>query len=103
MDISRKSLSVGIFTWLLQYFPKNMAILVRKLGEEEKVVKIRFRLFKDLNSSSSTVEVRTTLAGGDSITPLGARGGCRGRKLQFLASTTSNVEMQWGMHEATGV
>ena len=28
------ALSVGIFTWLLQYFPKNRAILVQKLGVE---------------------------------------------------------------------
>ena len=34
MDISRYSLSVCIFTWLLQCYPKNRAILVQKLGEE---------------------------------------------------------------------
>ena len=28
-------MSVGIFTWLLKYFPKNRAILVKKLGEEK--------------------------------------------------------------------
>jgi hypothetical protein len=39
MDISRKSLSVGIFTWLLQYFPKNSAILVQKLWGEKKLSK----------------------------------------------------------------
>ena len=33
------SLSVGIFTWLLQYFPKNRAILVKKLGAEKKLSK----------------------------------------------------------------
>ena len=32
---------------LLQYFPKNRAILVQDLGEEKKIVKIRFQLFKD--------------------------------------------------------
>ena len=36
------SLSVGIFTWLLQYFPKNTAILVQKLGEEKKLSKSVF-------------------------------------------------------------
>ena len=36
MDISRESLSVGIFTWLLQYFPKNRAILVQKLWGEKR-------------------------------------------------------------------
>ena len=35
MDISPYSLSVGIFTWLLKYFPKNRAILVQKLWEEK--------------------------------------------------------------------
>ena len=44
MDIS--SLSVGIFTWLLQYFPQNRVISVQKLGAEKKIVKIRFRLGK---------------------------------------------------------
>ena len=39
MDISRKSLSIGIFTCLLQYFPKNRAILVQKLGKEKKLTK----------------------------------------------------------------
>jgi len=29
-------LSVGIFTGLLQYFPKNRAILVQRLGKKEK-------------------------------------------------------------------
>ena len=33
-DISRQSLSVGIFTWLLQCFPTNRAILVHKLDEK---------------------------------------------------------------------
>ena len=38
---------VGIFAGLLQYFPKNRAILAQKLGEEKKFVKIRFLLFYD--------------------------------------------------------
>ena len=37
-------LSVGIFTGLLQYLPKNRAILVQKLGGK-KIVKNRFLLF----------------------------------------------------------
>ena len=47
IDISRQSLSVGIFTLLLQNFPKISAILVQKLGKEKKIVKIRFRPFYD--------------------------------------------------------
>ena len=35
MDISRSSLSGGIITGLLQYFPKNRALLVQKLGDEK--------------------------------------------------------------------
>ena len=35
MEISRLNLSVGIFTCLLQYFPKNRAILVQKLWGEK--------------------------------------------------------------------
>ena len=30
-------MSVGIFTWLLKYFPKNRAILVQKLLGEKKL------------------------------------------------------------------
>ena len=37
MDISRKSLSVGILIGMLQHFPKNRAILVQKLGAEKKL------------------------------------------------------------------
>ena len=39
MDISRQSLSVGIFNGFLQYFPPSWAILVQKLGEEKKLSK----------------------------------------------------------------
>ena len=39
MDISRQSLSVGIFTGFFQYFPPSWAILVQKLGEEKKLSK----------------------------------------------------------------
>ena len=45
-------MSVGIFIGLLQYLPKNRAILVQKLGEEI-IVKIRFRLFKDLTNKKN--------------------------------------------------
>ena len=38
-------MSVGILSGLLQYFPKNRAILLQKYGAEKKIVKIRFRLF----------------------------------------------------------
>ena len=34
MDISRQSLLVSSFTWLLQYFQKNRGILIQKLGVE---------------------------------------------------------------------
>ena len=37
MDLSRLSLSVGILSRLYQYFPKNRAILVNKLGAEQKL------------------------------------------------------------------
>ena len=37
MNISRKNLSVGIFTGLLQYFPNNRALLIQKFrGKKEK-------------------------------------------------------------------
>ena len=40
MDIvSRKSLWAYIFTGLLQYFPKNWAILFQKLGKEKRIAK----------------------------------------------------------------
>ena len=34
---------VGIFTWLLQYFPKNWAILVQKLWGEKNSKKKKVR------------------------------------------------------------
>ena len=45
-------MSVGIFTWLLQYFPKNRDILVQKLWGEKKVVKIRFLAILGLKNKS---------------------------------------------------
>ena len=39
-------MSVGIFTWLLQYFPKNRAILVQKLWGEKKLSEFVFGYFK---------------------------------------------------------
>ena len=39
-------MSVGIFTRLLQYFAKNRAISVQKLGEEKKLSKPVFGYFK---------------------------------------------------------
>jgi len=39
-------LSVGIFTWLLQYFPKNRAILVQKLWGEKNLSEFVFGYFK---------------------------------------------------------
>ena len=39
-------MSVGIFTCLLQYFPKNSAILVQKLWGEKKLSKSVFGYFK---------------------------------------------------------
>ena len=39
-------MSVGIFTWLLQYFPKNRTILVQKLWGEKKLSKSVFGYFK---------------------------------------------------------
>ena len=39
-------MSVGIFTWMLQNFPKNRAILVQKLCGEKKLSKSVFSYFK---------------------------------------------------------
>ena len=39
-------MSVGIFTWLVQYLPENRAILVQKLGEEKKMSKSVFGYLK---------------------------------------------------------
>ena len=36
MDISRLSLTVGIFSWLLQYFPNNRAISVQQKWKGEE-------------------------------------------------------------------
>ena len=52
MDVSCYSLSVGIFTWLLQYFPQKEAILVRKLWGEKKLSKSVFCYFKTKKKSS---------------------------------------------------
>ena len=41
---------VGILSWLLQYFPKNRAILFQKLGVDKKFVKIRFPPFCEKKS-----------------------------------------------------
>ena len=41
-------LSVGIFTGLLQYLPKNRAILVQKLGGKTKLSKTVFCCFKTI-------------------------------------------------------
>ena len=46
MEISLKSLSVGIFNCLLQYFPKNRAILVQKLWREKSPFLAILRLKK---------------------------------------------------------
>ena len=42
--LEREKKIIGIFTGLLQYFPKNRAILVQKLGEE-KIKKRLYNLF----------------------------------------------------------
>ena len=44
--VAGRYLSVGIITWLLQYFPKNRAILVQKLWGEKKLSKPFFDCFK---------------------------------------------------------
>ena len=43
----------GIFTWLLQYFPKNRAILVQKLWGEKKLSKSVFGIFRQKKKKSS--------------------------------------------------
>ena len=64
MDISRLSLSVGIFTWLLQYFPKNRAILIQKLWGEKKLSKFVFGYFKTKNKIQKKVPMAIKLEGG---------------------------------------
>ena len=45
-------MSVGIFTWLLQYFPKNRAILVQKLWGEKKLSTSVFGYFNTKKNSN---------------------------------------------------
>ena len=71
MDISRKSLSVGIFTWLLQYFPKNRAILVQKLWGEKKLSKSVFGYsnLRQKKIQQKKVPMATKLEGGWGVRP----------------------------------
>ena len=58
-------MSVGIFTWLLQYFPKNRAILVQKLWGEKKLSKSVFGYFKTKKKiQQKKVPMATKLEGG---------------------------------------
>jgi len=58
-------LSVGIFTWLLQYFPKNRAILVQKLWGEKKLSEFVFGYFKTKKKiQQKKVPMATKLGGG---------------------------------------
>ena len=58
------SLSVGIFTWLLKYSPKNKAILVQKLWVEKKLSKSVFGYFKTKKNSKKKVPMAIKLEGG---------------------------------------
>ena len=53
MDISRKSVSVDILSGLLQYFPKNRAILGQKLGDEKKLLKYVSGYFMTKNTKKT--------------------------------------------------
>jgi len=57
-------MSVGIFTWLLQYFPKNRAILVQKLWGEKKLPKSVFGYFKTKKNTKKKVPMAIKLEGG---------------------------------------
>ena len=58
-------MSVGIFTWLLQYFPKNRAILVQKLWGEKKLSEFVFGYFKTKKKiQQKKVPMATKLEGG---------------------------------------
>ena len=66
-------MSVGIFTWLLQYFPKNRAILVQKLWGEKKLSELVFGYFKTKKKiQQKKVPMATKLEGGG-VRPLVAR------------------------------
>ena len=67
-------MSVGIFTWLLQYFPKNRAILVQKFWGEKKLSKSVFGYFKTKKKNSKKkVPMTTKLEGGGGGKALVAR------------------------------
>ena len=58
-------MSVGIFTCLLQYFPKNRTILVQKLWGEKKLSKSVFGYFKTKKKiQQKKVPMATKLEGG---------------------------------------
>ena len=57
-------MSVVIFTWLLQYFPKNRAILVQQLLGEKKLSKSVFGYFKTKKNSKKKVPMAIKLEGG---------------------------------------
>ena len=65
MDISRKSVSVDILSGLLQYFPKNRAILGQKLGDEKKLLKYVSGYFMTKNTKKNLLP----------LNPRGGRGG----------------------------
>ena len=57
-------MSVGIFTWLLQYFPKNRAILVQQLWGEKKLSKSVFGYFKTKKNIKKKVPMAIKLEAG---------------------------------------
>ena len=61
-------MSIGIFTWLLQYLPKNRAILVQKLWGEKKLSESVFGYFKTKKKiQQKTVPMATKLEGGKAL------------------------------------
>ena len=58
MDISRKSVSVDILSGLLQYFPKNRAILGQKLGDEKKLLKYVSGYFMTKNTKKKPTAIK---------------------------------------------
>ena len=57
-------MSVGIFTWLLQYFPKNRAILVQKLWGEKSCQNPFLAILRQKKIQQKKVPIAIKLEGG---------------------------------------
>ena len=65
-------MQVGIFTFLLQYFPKFRAILVQKLWSEKKLLKSVFGYFKTKKKiQQKKVPMAIKLEGGGGLAIIG--------------------------------